>query len=126
MIVVPESEAIIKRPGFRIRELELPVQAAIRGFVNSRLPTGTDAEHVGPPLVKSMDIAKVELVRSCNGELVPMLAAVYRAQNSSVGAAGPRHFIGDSANASKLNVSAAVLVLPLGEYGDTAKRQNEA
>src|SRR4051794_27432944 len=62
---VPEGKAIIKSLGIAVGELPLPYLAAVRGFINTRLITGADAEHEGRVLVKGLDIAKIE--RVCSG-----------------------------------------------------------
>ncbi len=113
MIAVPKSEAIVKGLRIVVGELELPLLASIRGLVNPGLFAGADAERVRSFIVKAANVTEIELVCALDPELLPMLAAINGAQEGSVGSAGPRYQTGNSADAPKLDVRAAVLLLPL-------------
>src|SRR5206468_855386 len=106
---VPEGKAIVKSLGIAVGELPLPYPATVRGLINTRLIARADAEHERGVLVKGLNVAKVERVRAGDDQCLPVLAAINGPQDRSFGSAGPCHLAGNRADATKLDVSPAVL-----------------
>ena len=120
------EEAVIWSIG--IGEEKFPRLAAVGGFVKTRLIAGAAGHDDGGVFIERLNAAKVELLSAWRDRTgLPQVSAVFGAEDSAIGAAGPRDSTADVVNAAQAGGSVGLFDIPLsiGAVCGLCCRQNE-